>query len=90
MSEHLTLYPNIEPYSQDYLNADGHEIYYEECGNPDGKPAIFLHGGPGGGGGRGALQRPDRREVHQRAKAKSGNKIDIRNDFAASMQARIT
>ena len=51
MSEHLTLYPNIEPYSQDYLNADGHEIYYEECGNPDGKPAIFLHGGPGGGGG---------------------------------------
>ena len=51
MSEHLTLYPNIEPYSQDYFNADGHEIYYEECGNPDGKPAIFLHGGPGGGGG---------------------------------------
>ena len=51
MSEHLTLYPNIEPYSHDYLNADGHEIYYEECGNPDGKPAIFLHGGPGGGGG---------------------------------------
>ena len=51
MSEHLTLYPNIEPYSQDYLNADGHKIYYEECGNPNGKPAIFLHGGPGGGGG---------------------------------------
>jgi len=51
MSEHLTLYPNIEPYSHDYLNADGHEIYYEECGNPYGKPAIFLHGGPGGGGG---------------------------------------
>ena len=51
MSEHLTLYPNIEPYSHDYLYADGHEIYYEECGNPDGKPAIFLHGGPGGGGG---------------------------------------
>ena len=51
MSEHLTLYPNIEPYSQDYLNADGHKIYYEESGNPYGKPAIFLHGGPGGGGG---------------------------------------
>ena len=51
MSKHLTLYPNIEPYSHDYLNADGHEIYYEECGNPYGKPAIFLHGGPGGGGG---------------------------------------
>ncbi len=29
---------------------DGHEIYYEECGAADGKPAVFLHGGPGGGG----------------------------------------
>ena len=28
--------------------AGGHEIYYEQCGNPDGKPAVFLHGGPGG------------------------------------------
>ena len=28
---------------------DGQQIYWEECGNPDGKPAVFLHGGPGGG-----------------------------------------
>ena len=45
-----TLFENIEPYASGYLEAGQHKIYYEECGNPDGKPAIFLHGGPGGGG----------------------------------------
>ena len=50
MSQINTLFENIEPYSTGYLEADEHKIYYEECGNPDGKPAIFLHGGPGGGG----------------------------------------
>src|SRR5260370_40575265 len=29
--------------------SDLHEIYYEQCGNPNGKPVVFLHGGPGGG-----------------------------------------
>ncbi|MGB6452224.1 MAG: prolyl aminopeptidase [Steroidobacteraceae bacterium] len=44
------LYPPIEPYASDYLRvSDGHEIYFEESGNPRGKPAVFLHGGPGGG-----------------------------------------
>ena len=44
------LYPPIEPNSTGYLDVgDGHEIYYEDCGNPRGKPAVFLHGGPGGG-----------------------------------------
>jgi proline iminopeptidase len=44
------LYPPIEPYRTGYLRADGnHRIYFEESGNPGGKPAIFLHGGPGGG-----------------------------------------
>lgn len=33
------------------MGKDGHEIYWETCGNPDGKPAMFLHGGPGGGCG---------------------------------------
>lgn len=45
------LYPAIEPFDSGYLPAvDGHEVYYEQCGNPRGKPALFLHGGPGGGG----------------------------------------
>jgi len=44
------LYPSIEPYDQGILTVgDGHEIYYEQCGNPNGKPAVYLHGGPGGG-----------------------------------------
>ena len=50
MSRINRLYENIEPYSTGYLEVDEHKIYYEECGNPNGKPAVFLHGGPGGGG----------------------------------------
>ena len=44
------LYPEIEPYNEFKLNvSDIHTIYVEESGNPNGKPVIFLHGGPGGG-----------------------------------------
>ena len=44
------LYPEIEPYATGTLPVgDGHEIYYEQCGNPAGKPVVFLHGGPGAG-----------------------------------------
>lgn len=43
------LYPPIEPYATHHLEVgDGHTLYVEECGNPSGKPAVFLHGGPGG------------------------------------------
>lgn len=45
-----TLYPALEPHRSGYLGVDGrHSLYFEECGNPDGKPAVFLHGGPGAG-----------------------------------------
>ncbi|WP_094770603.1 prolyl aminopeptidase [Microbacterium gorillae] len=44
------LYPAIEPYDTGLLLVgDGHRISYEQSGNPDGKPVVFLHGGPGGG-----------------------------------------
>jgi proline iminopeptidase len=44
------LFPEIEPYNSFYLPVlGGHELYIEEVGNPNGKPALFLHGGPGGG-----------------------------------------
>lgn len=44
-------YPPIEPYDSGYFAVgDGHEIYFEQSGNPRGKPAVFVHGGPGGGG----------------------------------------
>ncbi len=50
MTELRTLYPPIEPYETGMLDVgDGHRIYYERCGTPGGKPAVFLHGGPGAG-----------------------------------------
>jgi len=43
-------YPAIRPFNSGYLRVSPvHEIYYEESGNPKGKPVVFLHGGPGGG-----------------------------------------
>ena len=45
-----TLYPPIEPTKSGMLKVDDrHSLYWEECGNPDGKPVVMLHGGPGGG-----------------------------------------
>lgn len=44
------LYPPIEPFRTGMLDVgDGHRVYWELCGNPQGKPAVFLHGGPGAG-----------------------------------------
>ncbi len=45
-----TLYPPLESRREGMLDVgDGQQIYWEESGNPDGKPVVFLHGGPGGG-----------------------------------------
>ena len=47
-----TLYPEIEPFDSGFLNVDArHRMYYEQCGNPQGKPVVILHGGPGAGCG---------------------------------------
>jgi len=44
------LYPPIDPFDQRILDVgDGHRVYVEQCGNPDGIPVVVLHGGPGGG-----------------------------------------
>ena len=44
------LYPRIDPFDQRMLDVgDGHRLYVEQCGNPDGFPVIVFHGGPGGG-----------------------------------------
>lgn len=44
------LYPPIEPFAHAMLDVgDGHRLYWEQCGNPDGRPAVVLHGGPGTG-----------------------------------------
>lgn len=63
MTELRELYPPIEPNVHGLLAVgDGHEVYWEECGNPAGKPVVFVHGGPGGGCG------PDQRRFFDPAK----------------------
>lgn len=42
-----TFYPKIEPHRVEHLDTGLHRVYFEESGSPDGKPAIFVHGGPG-------------------------------------------
>ena len=50
MTERRTLYPEIQPYDSGMIDVgDGHQLYWERCGTPGGKPAVFLHGGPGAG-----------------------------------------
>ena len=57
-------FPPIEPYDSGLLRVSDHdEIYWETSGNPDGIPVLYLHGGPGGGLGKGGYRRrcdPDR------------------------------
>lgn len=58
MSAYRELYPPIAPYRTGLLPVgDGHNVYYEESGNPNGKPGVYVHGGPGGG------SQPDQRRV---------------------------
>lgn len=50
MSDRLGFFPELQPYARGRLKvSDLHEIYFEECGNPAGKPVVILHGGPGSG-----------------------------------------
>ena len=45
-----TLYPPVEPYDSGHIRVSPvHQLYYEQCGVPNGKPVVFLHGGPGAG-----------------------------------------
>lgn len=52
ISERIDLFPRIEPFEQGELDLDAtHSMYWEQSGNPDGAPVVFLHGGPGAGAG---------------------------------------
>ncbi|OEV12722.1 prolyl aminopeptidase [Streptomyces nanshensis] len=54
------LHPPVEPYEQGMLDVgDGNRVHWEVCGNPDGKPALLVHGGPGSGSGTVAQRRFD-------------------------------
>jgi proline iminopeptidase len=64
-SDRARLYPPIEPYAQGRLRVSRlHEIHYEVCGSPDGKPVLLVHGGPGGG------SNPTMRRYHNPARYK--------------------
>jgi proline iminopeptidase len=81
-----TLYPEIEPYTVGNLPvSEIHSLYYEECGNPAGKPAVFLHGGPGGGFGPDARRFFDPQAYHivlfdQRGAGRSTPYADLREN----------
>jgi proline iminopeptidase len=48
-------FPEIDPYDSGMLDVgDGHTVYWEVSGNPEGRPAVYLHGGPGSGSSPGA------------------------------------
>ncbi len=58
MPEHP--YPPVEPYDTGMLDVgDGQQLYYEQCGNPAGKPLVMVHGGPGGGWSPGSRRMHD-------------------------------
>jgi proline iminopeptidase len=59
------MFPPIEPFASGHLEVpDGQFMYWEACGNPDGKPALHLHGGPGSGSPPGYRRRFDPGRYH--------------------------
>ena len=89
----MVLYPPIEPYESGLLPVDdGQQIYWEECGNPAGKPVVFLHGGPGGG--LMPVQRqffdPTRYRVILFDQRGCGRSLPHAGDFGADLDANTT
>ncbi|MBG0827905.1 prolyl aminopeptidase [Planomonospora sp. ID67723] len=86
-------YPPIEPYDHGMLDAgDGNLVYWEVCGNPDGKPALVVHGGPGGGCSPGHRQYfdPDRYRVVLFDQRNCGRSTPHASDPAADMSLNTT
>ena len=94
MSEQTrTLYPQIEPNRHGMLAVgDGNEIYWEECGNPGGKPAVFLHGGPGAGSSADhrRLFDPARYRIILLDQRNCGRSIPSASDHATDLSANTT
>lgn len=82
----LDFYPSIEPFKTYMLDVDEtHSIYVEECGNPNGEPIVFLHGGPGAGCGKKARRFFDPEYYHiilfdQRGCGRSKPFLSIKNN----------
>jgi len=88
-----TLYPAIEPYETGMLDVgDGNRVYWEQCGNPGGKPVVFLHGGPGAGCS------PDHRRLFDPARYRivlvdqrnCGRSLPSASDHATDLSANTT
>ena len=90
------LYPEIEPYDHGMLDVgDGNLVYWEVCGNPNGKPAVVLHGGPGSGCSTGVRRYFDPHAYRivlfdQRGCGRSTpHASDLRTDLSVNTTARL-
>jgi proline iminopeptidase len=89
------LYPEIEPFNTGMLKVDDrHTLYFEECGNPQGKPVVILHGGPGAGCGTKIRRFHDPRAYRiilfdQRGAARSTPHADLVNNTTWDLVADI-
>lgn len=89
----VEMYPPIEPYDQGMLDVgDGNRVYWETCGNPDGKPGLVVHGGPGSGCSTGSRQAfdPDRYRVVLFDQRGCGRSTPHASDPATDMSANTT
>ncbi len=86
-------YPPIEPYQTGMLEVgDGQSTYWEVSGNPDGKPAVALHGGPGGGSSPGWRRwfDPDRYRLVQFDQRGCGRSTPQAGDFSTDLSTNTT
>ena len=86
-------YPPIEPYEHGMLDVgDGNLVYWETCGNPGGKPALVVHGGPGSGCGTGSRRSfdPERYRVVLYDQRGCGRSTPHASDPAADMSVNTT
>lgn len=86
-------YPAIEPYDQGMLDVGaGHRVYWEVSGNPSGKPAVALHGGPGGGSspGRRRSFNPDAYRLVQFDQRGCGRSTPSAGDLATDLATNTT
>jgi proline iminopeptidase len=86
-------YPPIAPFETGHLPVtDGHVLYWEASGNPDGVPALYLHGGPGGGAGTGVrrLFDPSRYRIVVFDQRGCGRSRPLASDADADLSANTT
>lgn len=87
------LFPPIEPYEQGMLDVgDGNLVYWEASGNPDGKPAVYVHGGPGSGSRPGTRRDfdPERYRIILFDQRGCGRSTPHASDPAADMRSNTT